>query len=140
MQDSVRFCPQCGSANVDFSTLVGGSSSCKGCSWKGSADDLLVVPIQHDFVLGKESIITDMMNDIRKFLSGDLGLPYLKFLLKWGFLEGDIENLAKTLDRKKFARYLATIGHAVLTAVIAERARLAREAAQKAGADEPTTN
>lgn len=140
MQDSVRFCPQCGSASVDFSTLVGGQATCAGCRWKGATDDLLVVPIQHDFALGKESIISDMMSDIRKFLAGELGLPWLKFLLKWGFLEGDINNLPKTLDRKKFARYLATIGHAVLLAVIAERARQSREAAQQKGTDEPASN
>lgn len=133
MQDSVRFCPQCASANVDFSALVGGQACCHGCNWKGPVDELLLIPIQHDFSLGKESIISEMMNDIRKFLSAELGLPWLKFLLKWGFLEGDVERLGATLDRKKYARYLAAIGHAVLTAVITERAKQSREATQKEG-------
>lgn len=120
-QDSVRFCPQCGSASVDFSALAAGSAHCRGCNWKGSNDDLLLVPIQHDFTFGSASIITEMMNDVRRLLSGELGVPYLRFLMKWGFIEGDPEHLAANLDRKKFARYMAAIGHAVLSAVIAER-------------------
>lgn len=122
-QDAVRFCPQCGSAGVDFSVLVGSTAECRGCKWSGSNEELLVVPIQHDFAFGSASILTEMMNDVRRLLSNELGLPYLRFMLKWGFLEGNIEDLSRTLDRKKFARYLAAIGHAVLMAVISERTR-----------------
>lgn len=120
-QDTVRFCPQCGSAGVDFSALANGAAHCRGCGWKGTNEDLLLVPIQHDFAFGSASIITEMMNDARQLLAGELGLPYLKFLLKWGFIEGGANNLAATLDRKMFARYLSAIGHAVLNAVLAER-------------------
>jgi hypothetical protein len=134
-QDTVKFCPQCASANVDFSSLAGGQARCHGCNWMGPVDDLMSVPIQHDFALGKESIIQEMMTDVRKFLSAELGLPWLKFLLKWGFVEGDLERLGETLDRKKFARYLAAIGRATLVAVIDERAKQSREAAQKVTSD-----
>lgn len=130
-QDTVKFCPQCASAHVDFSSLAGGQARCHGCGWEGPVDTLLAVPIQHDFMMGKESILREMMGDVRKFLSAELGLPWLKFLIKWGFLEGDIEHLGETLDRKKFARYLAAIGRATLMAVIEERAKQSREAAQK---------
>ncbi len=133
MQDSVKFCPQCGSASVDFSALAGGGAACKGCGWNGLVEDLLTVPIQHDFV-GKEDIIRSMVNDVRTFLSGELGLPWLKFLLKWGFIVADTKNIAGTVDRKKFARYLAVIGQTVVTALIAERAR--QESEQKGSADE----
>ena len=122
MKDSVKFCPTCGSASVEFSSLVGGQGSCKGCGWVGNADELLVVPIEHDFA-GKEGMLVSMMNDVRKFMSGELGQPWLRFLLKWGFLEADVNNLLATLDRKKFARYLAVIGQSVVAALIAERAR-----------------
>lgn len=83
----------------------------------------MVVPIQHDFQFGKDSIVSEMMNDVRQLLSGQLGMPYLKFLLKWGFLQGDLTDLHGTLDRKKFARYLARIGHSILVAVIEERSK-----------------
>ena len=130
-QDTVRFCPQCGSASVDFSALANGAARCLGCNWSGVNEDLLLVPIQHDFSFGSASIITEMMNDVRRLLSGELGLPYLKFLIKWGFVEADINNLGNTLDRKIFARYLSAIGHAVLNAVIAERMKLSSEKSQK---------
>ncbi len=125
-EDSVRFCPQCGSASVDFSTLVVGGLSgahCNGCRWEGSAEELLLVPIQHEFQFGKESIVAEMMNDVRQLLSGSLGVPYLKFLLKWGFVKGEVTDIGGTVDRKQFARYLARIGHAVLMAVIDERTK-----------------
>ena len=115
--DEVRFCPGCGGARVDFSSLVGGEATCKGCGWKGSREELLVVPIKHDY-MGKDHLLLAMMSDIRSMLSGELGVPYLKFLLKWGFLEADVRNLKDTLDNKKFSRYLAVIAHAVLKAVI----------------------
>lgn len=130
-QDTVRFCPQCGSASVDFSALAAGSAHCRGCNWKGNNDDLLMVPIQHDFAFGSASIITEMMGEVRRLLSGELGLPYLKFLLKWGFVDGEASNIAGTIDRKQFARYLAVIGQSILTAVITERMRQSTEKLRK---------
>jgi hypothetical protein len=116
---------------VDFSALVGGAASCRGCQWSGTAAELLLVPIQHDFAFGSESIITEMMADVRRFMSGGLGIEWLKFLLRWGFIEGDIKNTVNTVDRKKFSRYLAAIGHATLTAIVAERSRQAEEKSRK---------
>ncbi len=139
MKDSVRFCPQCGSASVDFSSLVGGGASCRGCGWHGQADDLLVVPIEHDFA-GKEDAIISMVNDVRAFLSSELGLPWLKFLLKWGFISADSNNVTGTIDRKKFARYLAVIGQSVVPALIAERVRQSEAAAKEGKASDAPTN
>jgi hypothetical protein len=68
------------------------------------------------------------MGELRKLLSGELGLPYLKFLVRWGFVKADMGDIAGTLDRKIFSRYMAAIARAVLTAIIEERARA--EAAQ----------
>ncbi len=127
--DTVKFCPQCGSASVDYSELAGGSADCRGCLWKGNADELLVVPIQHDFAMGKESIIAEMMQNVRGMLSGELGLPWLRFLLKWGFVAGDINDPANTVDRKQFSRYLAAIGRGCVAAVLEERER--QECAQR---------
>lgn len=129
-QDSVKFCPQCGSASVNFSALAGGTADCTGCNWHGTNEDLLVVPVKHDFV-GKESILIDMMNDLRKFMSGELGLPWLKFLLRWGFIQGDINDLLGTVDRKSFARYMAAIARGVLTAVFEERSHQSAAQGQK---------
>lgn len=136
-QDSVKFCPQCGSASVEFSSLAMGQGSCKGCGWQGLADDLLTVPIQHDFV-GREDVLVAMVNDVRTFLSGELGLPWLKFLLKWGFISGDLNNAAATIDRKKFARYLAIIGQSAVTALIAQRVRDSHQAEGQASGNKPS--
>lgn len=128
----LRMCPQCGSPGVDFSGLAGGHASCRGCHWKGAVEDLLAVPGSAE--VSDETQLASMMNEVRRLLSGELGLPYLKFLLKWGFLTGDINNIVATLDRKAFARYMAAIGKAILIALLEERSRVeALRIAEKAG-------
>jgi len=132
MSVEIKLCPQCGSPGVDYSALAGGKANCRGCRWQGSADDLLNLPGSAE--VNDEGVLYRMLNDLRSLLSGELGLPYLKFLMKWGFLEGDVNNPARTIDRKQFARYIAAIGRAVLNAMIVERSRAeAERAAEKAG-------
>lgn len=118
-QVTVKFCPQCGSARVDFSELVGSEASCKGCGWKGSNEALLVVRGAAAALQGDKT--AEFVNDLRQMLSGELGVVMLRFLLKWGFLKADTNNLAQTLDRKEFARYLMRICKAVADALIEER-------------------
>lgn len=122
MKGELKLCPVCGSASVDFSELVGGTASCRGCSWRGSNVDLVALPFDHEF-LADESMVLSMVSDMRLLLSGAQGVPHLKFLLKWGFLAGDEQDLVGTIDRKKFASYLAAISRGVLTAIFEERAR-----------------
>ena len=130
----VKMCPQCGSPGVDFSTLVGGAADCRGCGWKGTTTDLLVVPSNTDAV--DEKAMAGMINEVRNLLSGELGFPYLKFLLRWGFLAGDVNNPAGTIDRKKFARYCAAIARGILPALYEERAKQeAARAAERVGAN-----
>lgn len=126
---SVRFCPQCGSAGVDFSDLVNGAAHCRGCAWDGSREDLLTVPTVAD---ADQQLIVRLMGELRKLLSGELGFPYLKFLVKWGFIKADQQDIANTLDRKAFARYLAAIARAILTAIIEERSRAEAASSAKA--------
>lgn len=122
-EDGVRFCPQCSSPSVDYSVLAGGDAVCRACDWKGTSDALLIVPLKHDFVNGEE-VLVRMMGDLRGLLAGEAGVPYLKFLLKWGFVEADQHNIAGTLDRKMFSRYLAVIGQAIMTALLNERTKI----------------
>lgn len=124
-----HFCPQCGSAGVDFSLLEGGNATCRGCHWSGRKDDLLVVPFKHDFA-NDEALVVNLMGDMRLLLSGELGLPYLKFLIKWGFISTDLKNVAGTLDRKTFTRYLARIAQAILLSVLDERRKIEAESVQ----------
>lgn len=125
-QDVVRFCPQCGSPSVDFSSLVGGDAKCRACDWAGVREKLLLVPINHAFVNGEEALV-NMMSALRRHLSGELGVPYLKFLLEWGFIQADLQNIAGTLDRKIFSRYLAVIARAIMVALLEEREKIALE-------------
>ena len=37
------FCPECGSASVEFSGIIGGEASCSVCQWAGAKDKLLVI-------------------------------------------------------------------------------------------------
>jgi hypothetical protein len=122
MKGELKLCPQCGSASVDFSELAGGAARCRGCRWSGYNTELVVMPFEHEF-LADESMAVSMVNDMRLLLSGPQGVPYLKFLMKWGFLVGKENDIAGTVDRKKFARYLTAISKGILTSVLEERAR-----------------
>lgn len=117
----VRFCAQCGSASVDFSSLSGATAVCRGCNWSGPADELLVVPIQSGMFLQAESALVGFIDDIRNMLAGELGQVWLRVLLKWGFLQCDPKNITGTLDRKKLSRFIVRIAHATAIAVIQER-------------------
>lgn len=121
-----HFCPHCGSAGVDFSVLEGGAASCRGCNWTGSKMDLLTIPFKHDFA-NDEALVVNLMGDLRNILAKELGLPYLKFLIKWGFISADVKDVAGTLDRKTFARYLSRIAQAILLALLDERRKIETE-------------
>lgn len=118
---NVYFCPQCGSAAVDYSALVGGDATCRGCKWSGPATDLLGVPMRADV---SEEQLAVFMNDLRQLLAGPNGVVYLSFLLKWGFLKGDVNRLRETVDRKQFARYIAAIARGIAVALFDERERV----------------
>lgn len=114
-------CPRCGSASVDFGHMSGSEAQCRGCQWRGSREDLLLLPVNHEFI-SDESMALTMVNDMRQLLSGELGLPYLKFLIKWGFVKSDVLDPGNTVDRKQFAAYLAAITAGVLTSILKRRA------------------
>jgi hypothetical protein len=122
MKGTVGICPQCGKASVDFSALTGGEASCRACKWSGAREELVTVPFDHEF-LSDDSIVISLMNDLKELLTGQLGLPYLRFLLKWGFLQGSSARAVDTVDRKQFARYLLVIARGILVAILEERAR-----------------
>lgn len=133
MSDGVKLCPQCGSPGVDFSALAGGVASCRGCRWNGVLEDLLVVP--GSSAVDSDGTLLGMMNDLRGLLSGELGVPYLKYLMKWGFVTGDLSRPRDTIDRKAFARYVASIARSILVGILEERSRseAARSASKEGG-------
>ncbi len=83
--DKVRICPDCGSPAVTASALAGGVGECRRCSWKGSVDDLLVVPIEH--TLGSANEMKHAFHaELRTLFAKEFGIRLLKFLVRWGFL------------------------------------------------------
>lgn len=125
---SVKFCPRCGSANLNFSQLAGGAAVCGNCEWKGTSDDLFEVPFSHDF-FSDEGMVRNLMSDIRNLLAGEMGLPYLKFLIKWGF----VREVSGSPDRVALTRYLVAIAKAILVGIFNERKLIAEETAVKSG-------
>lgn len=123
MKGEVRMCPRCGSAGVDYGQISGSTAHCRGCQWHGTREDLLLLSVDHTF-LSDESMAMAMVNDMRQLLSGELGLPYLKFLIKWGFVKADVLSPGNTVDRKQFATYLAAIVTGVLTSILTCRSNL----------------
>jgi hypothetical protein len=117
LKGEVRMCPRCGSAGVDYGQISGSEAHCRGCQWRGTREDLLLLAVNHEF-LSDESMALAMVNDMRQLLSGELGLPYLKFLIKWGFVKADVLSPGNTVDRKQFAAYLAAIVTGVLTSIL----------------------
>jgi hypothetical protein len=83
---------------------------------------LLVVPAPG---LDEQQRVTGLLSDLRQMMARDMGVPLLRFLVKWGFCDADPDDLAGTLDRRVFSRYLAAIAAAVLQAVLETRRTLA---------------
>lgn len=132
MSNGLKLCPQCGSAGVDFSALAGGTADCRGCRWHGTFEDLLVVP--GSTAVDNDVTLNGMLNDLRQLLSGELGFPYLKYLMKWGFITGDLNRPLETIDRKALARYVASIARSIMVGLLEERSKVeAARAARKAG-------
>ena len=119
MTESIRCCPQCGSPAVDYSLLTGGQASCRGCFWGGKAEDLLNISAAG---LDSTGRTIELMNDLRSLMSRNMGQPLLTFLIKWGFLDVNPNDIIGTLDRRIFSKYLAAIAAGVLKAIIETKA------------------
>lgn len=95
MKDVAYFCPSCGTSSVDVSSLAGGDASCSICGWAGKREDLLHVPLEHDFASQEEMVlrfIKQVAGVIAQNCAKDLGA----LLLKWGFL--DEKRIKKELE------------------------------------------
>jgi hypothetical protein len=120
--EALRCCPQCGSAAVTFGVLDQSNGSCGSCGWEGASRELLVIPTSG---IDQDLQLATLMVDIRSLISKDLGPKMLAFLMKWGFVEADPYDVAGTLDRRVFSRYLASMAAALLKAVLETRHEIA---------------
>lgn len=111
----VYFCPECSSAAVDYSELDGGNASCRNCNWSGSMDQLYAHPFIERFGESEETIRA-MVTDLRNLMAKDLGLPLIRFFMKWGFIESP--------DSKTVSKYLAALAQAFMKAAMETRSTL----------------
>lgn len=121
MEQALRCCPQCGSQAVDFGRLAGSPCSCAACKWNGGEQELLTVPLGE---FDSEQQVLALLGDLRTLISKELGLPLLRFLIKWGFIQAEHNNIAGTLDRRAFSRYLAAIAQGIIKSVLETRRTL----------------
>lgn len=125
--DVIRLCPTCGASSVDFSALVGGAARCRACSWAGSAEDLLLVPIQHMYGT-REGAGFALVNEYRRlFNNQEFVQSLLSFLTKWGFISATRDGAKININRAQALRYMAAIARAGLIAVVEEREKIEKE-------------
>lgn len=139
MSEDLQLCPQCGSARVDYGMLAGANAKCHGCGWTGPDSELLTLPSQQDSISGADKSV-QLVNDLRKIMAGDFGVALLHLLVKWGFLNVDTQDVAGTLDRKLFARYIVAMARGITQAILSERARQEDERVRKAAQEYKEAN
>ena len=125
--DKLRLCPQCGSASVNFSSLVGGSATCRACHWEGRTEDCFTSDVHH--VGGTaESTALAFSNDYRKlFQSKSFAVDLVRFLVRWGFVSAVDSGSGISLDNKLALRYINAIAQSGLKAIIQEREKIELE-------------
>lgn len=121
----VYFCPECGSASLEKSELVGGMAECKACSWTGTTDQLLASPVPEGYE-EQHQLFMDMLRDLRRLLAHN-AKDYGALLVKWGFADLQTGKKGYSLNPKQFARYMSAIGRAMLTALIEEHQKMEAE-------------
>ena len=96
--DEVFHCPNCLSACVDFSYVVGGDASCSACGWSGKSKELAGAPFQHNFT-SPDDMMTELIRSTKVMVAKDVGPVLLDHLIKWGFI-------TRSKDIKKMTREL----------------------------------
>ena len=122
-EDRVWWCPRCGSASVNASTLAGGAASCNVCDWKGAVEELLTSNFQHD--LGSpEAVAHTFFLDVRRAISPpQFSVEICKLLIKWGFMSSP--------NPQVLARYMGAIAKGMVGGIIHERQAIERERIEK---------
>jgi hypothetical protein len=124
-KDVAYFCPECGSASIEFSQLAGGRGSCNVCNWIGRREEMVGYAFEHDFSDGGEAV-QYMLNDLRKVFAAASKL-YGEFLMKWGFLEVKQTRGGVQLNTKQLSRYVASMALATFKAILETRNKMEQE-------------
>lgn len=119
MKEEVAFCPQCGSARVDVSVLVGGKCQCRTCEWSGTSDDLFYYQRDVSGAVGIDAV-TRYSYDVRNTIARETHEPIGKLLLRWGFID-------EKVDPHELGRYLNAIARVTAIAIVETRDQIAAE-------------
>lgn len=123
--DVAYFCPECGSASLEYSELAGSLATCKVCDWTGAQEKLVAYQFQHDFADGTEAL-RHMMNQMRHIYAASSKM-FGEFLLKWGFLDYTQTRKGMNINTKQLARFMAVSAQATLRAIVTERQKIEKE-------------
>jgi hypothetical protein len=120
--EAVYLCPECGSPSLEYPYETGLVATCLACGWSGKQDQMLVTPIVHQEG-SVDNMVSRLINDLRRILSNPaFGVPFGKFLMKWGFID-------KKPNTKILGRYFASCAVGIVTALIKERQKIEKERA-----------
>jgi hypothetical protein len=126
--DTMYVCPDCGSASVEFSNLVGGKARCTVCNWEGTKEQLLSVPFDNRRGSPNEVVVA-MRNDLRRTFS-ESARGFILFLIKWGFVPAvDRYGSIEVANHKVAVRYMNAIAAASLNAIFELRQTIEKEKA-----------
>lgn len=123
--DSVLFCPQCMSATIDASSLIGGGASCRACLWKGKKEDCIHKSINHQFT-SQEEIFRAFSRDVQLLVAEFGAVPIGRMLRKWGFLTDGPDGKP---DATILTRYVRAIARGIASEIVKEREAIEKEAA-----------
>jgi hypothetical protein len=116
MKDVAYFCPACGSPSVDASPLAGGGASCSVCSWAGTREQLLLVPLEHDFS-SQEEMVLRFVRQLASIIAAGAGKEIGSMLLKWGFID-------EKHVQEQLGAYIKAMAVAAAKSVVETRAAL----------------
>lgn len=122
-EKNMYVCPDCGSALVEYSTLVGGEARCGACEWQGPSSELLAVAVHGNEDQVFQAIRTDLRSIFAKTAS-----EWALFLGKWGF----VPQTGGRLDTAVLTKYLTHIAGGVLEAIFRLRQELEKERVRNA--------
>lgn len=127
MKENVLFCPACGTPSIEASSLAGGEAACQACSWAGKNEELVAVPIQHDFA-SREDMLLNFIKQLASTLAKSSAVEVGGVLLKWGFL--DQNNMQAELQA-----YIKGMALAAGKSILETRQHLERSRANRAAKD-----
>jgi hypothetical protein len=125
INDRAVFCPACGAADIQASSLAGGAASCNVCGWKGCVEDLVVFRFSHDMGTTEE-VYRAFFLDVRKLFGQQIATNVGLLLLKWGFLPELTPRNMKEFT-KLLTRYVAAAAMAMTQSFFKTRADIEKE-------------